>query len=36
MMPRVDLIENIEFRKKIPKAQRKQTIYHPYGDELDG
>ena len=36
MLPRVELIEEVEFRKKIPKSLKHYKPYHPMAEELDG
>ena len=35
MLPRVELLEDVEFRKKIPKAYKLFKLYHPLAEDLD-
>ena len=35
MLPRVELLEDVEFRKKIPKAYKLFKPYHPLAEDLE-
>ena len=35
MLPRIEMLEDLQFRKKLPKSYKLFKLYHPLAEDLD-